>query len=91
MKNYNIVVYGSLCELQTFIIDGQNADKEDFVNQYDHDMCNAEEYGCGNMQADVIPATQSILDKYGITLDEYNEIAYELSKVLSFGRCGWCI
>jgi hypothetical protein len=37
------------------------------------------------------PSTQLILDKYGITEEEYNEVATRLEIDLSFGSCGWCV
>ena len=83
--------YHTLCSLSQFVINGIKADCDDFVEKYDHDTKNAPDYGCGNMQADIIPFTQKVLDKYHISESEYYEVAEKVSEELSFGRCGWCI
>lgn len=83
--------YGALCALQVFDINGISASYYDFGDNYDHDKESAEDYGCGDMQFDAKPPTQSILDKYNINIDEYNEICIKLKDALSFGSCGWCI
>jgi hypothetical protein len=82
--------YGALCETKNFKINDIDADYEDFGDKYDHDSENAESYCCADMEFDSKPATQEILDKYHITVDEYNEICDKLEEGLSFGRCGWC-
>lgn len=87
---YRAEVSSCLCSLEHFEINGIQADEDDFVNKYDHSPDTAEEYGCGNMQADVKPATSEVLSQYGITLDEYNTIVADIAEKLSFGSCGWC-
>jgi len=84
-------VYDCLCELSTFVINDVDADNRDFGEKYDHGSEYAEDYACGNMQFDPKNATQTILDKYKITLTEYNEICSKLETVLGFGSCGWCV
>ena len=84
-------VYGCLCSTSTFKINNINANYNDFGYKYDHCPESAEPYGCGNMQFDSIPPTQEVLDKYHISVDEYNEIADKLAEELSFGCCGWCV
>lgn len=79
-----------LCWASTFIINGQQADSGDFGSHYDADHENAEEYGCGNKVFEREPPTASVLTKYGITVEEYHEIAAKLEEGLSFGRCGLC-
>lgn len=86
-----IEVFGALCHLSKFKINTIQADEDDFVDKYDHASKDAPEYGCGNMQADIIPPTKEILTKYNITEAEYYEIAAQVSEKLSFGKCGWCI
>lgn len=87
---YKLQVYGALCEPSIFEVKRKEADYEDFVDKYDHYPEGAEEYCCGDMSCDIKNPTQEVLDRYDITLDEYQEIAEKLSDELSFGRCGWC-
>lgn len=82
--------YGALCELKTFRINEINADYHDFGYKQDTAPEIAEPYGCGNMQFIPKPVEKEILDKYNITVDEYNEICVKLD-CLSFGGCRWCI
>ena len=89
--NYTIKVYKALCSAETFKINGQDADTDDFGESEDQDRDNAPDYGCGNKVFTAKPATSAVLKKYKITVDEYNTIADELSLKLSFGRCGWCV
>lgn len=82
--------YGCLCELKVFKINDKCADYEDFGTKEDKKRSIAEPYGCGDMQFEARPPRVSILKKYGITKDEYEEICGRLD-CLSFGHCGWCI
>jgi len=84
-------IYGSLCETNTFTINGINAEYEEFGDKRDHDAENAEPYGCGNMKFIRYDVSSEILEKYGITKDEYDVICTELEEKLSFGCCGWCV
>lgn len=88
---YKIEWYSSLCELQKFVINWINADYEDFWEKFDRSPETAEQYWCWNMQFEWKKATQSILDKYKISIDEYNKIVEELEVKLSFWCCWWCI
>ena len=81
---------GALCALGTFEINGIQADEEDFGEHYDTNPELAEDYCCYNMKFFSKPATQEVLDKYGITLQEYHEVCDKLDEELSFGNCGWC-
>lgn len=58
--------------------------------KYDNDRENAEPYGCGNMRFFPKLPTEDILNKYNISVSEYDEIAEHLEMKLSFGSCGWC-
>lgn len=87
---YTIEVYDALCSLSKFIINGIEADQSEFVENEDRDPQNAEDYGCGDMQAEIILPTNEILKKYKITLEEYKKIAEEVKEKVSFGACGWC-
>ena len=84
-----IKCYGALCSLEIFKINDIDAYEGDFGDKEDIDRDNAEDYCCGNMQFIPKPATQKILDKYKINVDEYNKVCEKLD-VLSFGSCGWC-
>lgn len=84
-------IYSALCETEIFTVNGINATYEDFGEKYDHDTENAEDYGCGDMQFDMNPPTEEVLEKYKITLNEYYQICEKLSEGLHFGECGWCV
>lgn len=79
------------CRLDIFSINGKDADQEDFGEVYDHDRENAEPYGCGDMYFEPEPPTKEVLDKYGITEEEYYNICNELEYKLGIGCCGWCV
>jgi len=83
--------YSALCALRKFSINNINADMDDFVDQYDHAPHLAEDYACGDMRADIKPTSEDVLTKYGITINEYNEIAEKVAEKVSFGCCGWCV
>lgn len=90
--DYKIEPYDALCGLTgASHINHKHINEDDFVDKYDHDSENAQDYGCGNMQADVKPSTPEVLAKYGIDEDEYKIISFEISQALSFGPCGWCV
>ena len=78
------------CYLKEFVVNGIEADEEDFGRHYDHDTDGAEDYCCGNMQFDPNPCSDEVLQKYGITEDEYHEVCDLLYDKLSWGCCGWC-
>jgi hypothetical protein len=89
---YEIKVSKWLCYCPIFTVKGIKADDSDFGDKEDID-CHCEDkpdHGCGNMTFTPKLATQKVLDKYGITVDEYNEIASVLEDGLSFGYCGLC-
>lgn len=87
---YEIAVYSSICSLEKFMVNGVQAEQCDFVDNYDHEG-NAEDYGCGNMCADIITPEDDVLEKYKITKKEYHEIAEKVKEAVSFGSCGWCV
>ena len=86
-----IKCYTALCSLEEFIINDIEADEEDFVDKYDHSPDEAEEYGCGDMRADIIAPTNEVLKKYNITPVEHEKIASQVAEEVSFGACGWCV
>lgn len=48
-------------------------------------------YGYGDMYFEPEPPTKEVLDKYGITEEEYYNICNELEYKLGIGCCGWCV
>jgi hypothetical protein len=84
-------IYRCLCETETFLVNGIDAEHEDFGTKGDNSPDTAEDYGCGNMTFTGSTSTPEILEKYKINESEYLEIVSELEDKLSFGRCGWCI
>lgn len=93
-------VYGCLCELSEFSINGINAHYNDFGDKFDagcvdDDIIGNEDddanYGCYDMIFEGKNSSPKILSKYNITQSEYNEIVLALTEKLSFGECGWCI
>lgn len=87
---FHLEVFDCLCSASEFTVKGKEADQMDFGEGGDLDPENAEEYGCGNWHFSVRLPTQDVLDKYGITVDEYNTISSALEENLSFGRCSYC-
>lgn len=85
-----IAVGECYCYLRTFVINGVEADEEDFGTHKDIEPEIAEEYACGNMKFIPKESTSDVLDKYKITQEEYDQICNELD-CLSFGCCGWCV
>lgn len=79
------------CRLEVFAINGKRAEQSDFGDTFDHRIEDAEPYACADMQFEPKPATNDILDKYGINMDEYKEVCLKLREELCVGRCGWCI
>lgn len=79
------------CRLEVFAINGKNANQNDFVYAYDHDIENAETDTCSDMQLEFKFITKEKLDKYNITEEEYYNICNELECKLCVGSCGWCI
>jgi len=83
-------VYGCLCSLSEFVINGIKADQDDFGEQGDASPETADEYCCGDMQFTDKASSPAVLEKYRITEEEYRQVCEKLTGLLSFGRCGWC-
>ena len=67
---------------------GTMEDIEPFENPEPYsDEC----YSCGNMQFISKPATKAVMEKYKLTLDEYDLICNILGSVFDIGYCGWCV
>ena len=88
---FHLVNDGWYCAPSLFTVKGIKASESDFGETGDRDPANAEKWSCADMHFTPKLATQEVLDKYGITVDEYNEIAQALEDVLSFGHCGLCV
>lgn len=97
---YVAEVFGFLCCLSEFKINGISAQLDDFVDKYDkgfdeaindEDESEEAEYGCYNMVGVVKEATTEVLLKYNITRNEYYSIAKDVADKVSFGKCGCCI
>jgi hypothetical protein len=84
-------VYGDLCSLRVFTIDGKRVDEDDFCTASDEGRDHAGPYSCGNMIGRALPATNKKLKKYNLTVDEFNEIAEEVASLVSFESCDWCV
>lgn len=80
----------SLCFTPTFRINNIDADSSDFGEKYDRSPEDAEDYGCGDMRFTRVQARPEALEKYGITVPEYELVAGQLEAGLSFGSCGMC-
>ncbi len=79
---------GSLCVAEVFRINGQEANVEDFGHaEFKHAR---NRYGCADMRFVPDKPREKVLAKYGISEDEYQEIADKLRRELSFGRCSLC-
>ncbi len=89
--SHEITFGTSLCYTPVFVINGIDADSDDFGEKYDHASDNAEDYACGDMRFDMKEPSASVLEKYSIDELEYWTIANKLQDGLSFGACGWCV
>ncbi len=90
MAEVKLKIYGALCATEIFIINGVQADCNDFGTQFDEEPESAEPYSCRNMTFKPGNASSEVLAKYKITKEEFLDIARQLAKGLSFGNCGLC-
>ena len=86
-----IKAFTSICGFEVFEINGIEAEQEDFVDKRDRSPETAVDRACGNMQAEILPVNQHVLDRYEITEEDYFLIAGKVSKLLSFGACDRCV
>lgn len=84
-------VYSAICETKKFIINGIKATDKDFGEKYDHSPDKARPHRCGNMLFEPAVPAQQVLDKYGITINEYMQICKQLQACVSFGTCSLCV
>lgn len=73
------------CELQTFRINGIDAELEDFGVVVKEDFGG---YECTDLRFE--EGEQPPLKKYNLTYDDYDEICRVLSDTFKIGRCDWC-
>lgn len=100
MAQVEIEAYNALpCELKVFTINGIKADYSDFGYSYDdRDEIEYDDYdeiarwGCLNRRFIANRRNaKKCMEKYNITIDEFNDICDRLEEVLSVGCCGWCV
>ena len=72
------------------MIKGKEADIDDFGKCEDIDRKGAPPWGCGNMFFQVWEDRPEVLEKYGITSEEYYEIGFWLQRCLTIGCCDLC-
>ncbi len=100
MKVIEITPYGALpCEAQKFVVNGIEGDKSDFgdngdVGGFDYEFgpLDDENWACADNQFtphETIP--DGVLDKYGITEDEYRGVQEKCKELFAVGGCGWCV
>lgn len=98
MEEFEIKRYASLpCELVTFEIDGEKADK-DWFGYFDEEYCSdndRDSYNCcGKYFAcyseDKVRANLPEKFQY-LTDHDIEEICNSLESTLSIGDCGWCL
>lgn len=83
-------VYNAICETKTFRVNGIKATYRDFGEKYDASPDRAKPYVCGNMVFEPKAPAEEILDKYGISINEYDYICKQLRYYISFGICKMC-
>lgn len=86
------------CHLAKFVINGIEADADDFGETKDLSRGNSPDYGCGNMRFvandfDSIPRCKrdEILCKYNISKCDYEGICELLERKLDVGHCEACV
>lgn len=72
------------------IVKGKEADIDDFGDTEDIDPQHAPPWGCGNMFFQVWEESPEVLEKYGLTVEEYDEIGFWLQRCLTIGCCDLC-
>lgn len=77
------------CALKEFKINRIDARDEEF-GEVEHDECK-EQYTCSNRRFVPKLPKQEILNKYNISLADYEKICDELRSVLRVYHCGMCI
>ena len=84
---------GYCASADIFTINDIPADINDFGECYDDNKEAAPEFGCGNMcfhAYDEPSLEPTVLERYHISLSEWEEICDILTCELRWGRCGEC-
>ena len=82
--------YNTLCETQSFEINGIKASYKDFGEKFDAAPNSRKPYMCCNMVFRSRKPQLGILEKYNIDADDYTYICIQLRNALSFGTCKLC-
>lgn len=100
MKFVKIKPYYALpCEAEVFEIKGQRANKSDFgrqgnVRDFEHEYGPLDDENwacCDNQFTPFEEVNQEVLDKYGISEQEYRDVQDHLVQEFNIGSCGWCV
>lgn len=83
-------VYSAICETKMFVVNGIKATYKDFGEKYDTSPDTRKPNSCGNMKFIPRIPTEQVLNKYGITKNEYRHICELLRSCVSFGTCRLC-
>ncbi|HEX2946291.1 MAG TPA: hypothetical protein VHT96_10095 [Clostridia bacterium] len=83
-------VYSTICDTKLFKINGIKADYKDFGRKSDCSPDKNRPNSCGNMIFEPVKPKLEILEKYGITIKEYEGICEQLRACVSFGMCTLC-
>lgn len=83
-------VYSTICETKVFVINGVKATYKDFGRKFDSSPDKDRPNSCGNMVFEPKTPTREVLEKYGITIKEYDGICAHLRACVSFGACMLC-
>jgi len=79
------------CSCRKFVINGIDADIDDFGDNRDFNQEIACPYGCGDHRFEAYSEPKpEVLERYMITREEYDIVCDELTDKLYVGRCGWC-
>lgn len=86
---------GLPCELEIFRVKKVRcADKDDFGSSREFGKKKPYEWEPVCVNRKFVPRTRpkaGVLEKYGITLDEYHEIGAALKDILCVGECSLCL
>jgi hypothetical protein len=93
-NGYRAETYDNLCNLETFLINGVDAEEGDFVENHSDRAPERIDNGagCGNREADALkaPYDESVLKKYRINLATFQAIAEHVAELISYNRCEHC-